>query len=225
MAFQTEALIVGGGPAGLAAAIALRQRGVDCTVVEARSGGTLDKACGEGLMPDSRKVLADLGVPLTEADGHLFRGIRFTAPCATVAAEFHGGTGIGIRRPRLHALLADRAASLGARLLFGSHVRLQNSRRDASGCLTVEVDGAPVLCRWIVAADGQASTVRTWAGLDAVHRRPVRYGFRLPFRVAPWSDYVEVHWGAHGQLYVTPVAPDCVCAAYITRNPRPHQVD
>ena len=32
----TEVLIVGGGPAGLAASIALRQRGIDCTVVEAR---------------------------------------------------------------------------------------------------------------------------------------------------------------------------------------------
>ena len=33
------ALIVGGGPAGLAAAIALRQRGIACTVVEARGSG------------------------------------------------------------------------------------------------------------------------------------------------------------------------------------------
>src|ERR1035437_5187688 len=73
---STEALIVGGGPAGLAAAIALRQRGIDCTVVEARMPG-IDKACGEGLMPDSREALAQLGVTLTESDGQVFRGIRF----------------------------------------------------------------------------------------------------------------------------------------------------
>ena len=71
----TQALIVGGGPAGLAASIALRQRGINCTVIEARPT-PIDKACGEGLMPDSRETLAQLGVHLDERDGHLFRGIR-----------------------------------------------------------------------------------------------------------------------------------------------------
>jgi len=32
---STDVLILGGGPAGLAAAIALRQKGIDCLVVEA----------------------------------------------------------------------------------------------------------------------------------------------------------------------------------------------
>ena len=70
-AATTEVLIVGGGPAGLAAAIALRQRGIDCTVVEACPAG-IDKACGEGLMPDSRDTLARLGISLAAAIGYHF---------------------------------------------------------------------------------------------------------------------------------------------------------
>ena len=226
----TEVLIVGGGPAGLAAAIALCQRGIDCIVIEARAAAGIDKACGEGLMPDSRETLAQLGITLDQRDGHLFRGIRFANSVHSVDANFPRGQGIGVRRPHLHALLSARAHQAGAHLLWNSHIQLS-----AAGLSTEEpktnldssqphrtalVNGQPVRYRWLVGADGQASTVRRWAGLDRARMRSLRFGFRTHYRVAPWSEFVEVHWGPHGQLYVTPVAPDCVCVASITRNPR-----
>src|SRR5438477_11843599 len=86
----TEALIIGGGPAGLAASIALRQRGIDCTVVEARKPA-IDKACGEGLMPDSRETLAQRGATLASADGRAFRGIRSSDAPHTVDPRFPCG--------------------------------------------------------------------------------------------------------------------------------------
>ena len=219
----TEVLIVGGGPAGLAASIALRQRGIDCTVVEARSPG-IDKACGEGLMPDSRESLAQLGVTLSESDGQVFRGIRFENSVHRVDAYFPSGEGIGVRRPHLHRLLETRAKECGARLLFDSHVQLPgaNSKSDShsDAYRTAFVNGEPLRFRWLVGADGQASSVRKWAGLDRTRTRSLRYGFRTHYRVARWSDFVELHWGRGGQLYVTPVAPDCVCVVYITRDPR-----
>jgi menaquinone-9 beta-reductase len=219
----TEVLIIGGGPAGLAASIALRQRGIDCTVVEARSPG-IDKACGEGLMPDSRESLAQLGLTLSESDGESFRGIRFENSVHRVDAYFPSGEGIGVRRPHLHTLLETRAKECGARLLFNSHVRLpsSNSKSDShSGAYrTAFVNAEHLRFRWLIGADGQASSVRKWAGLERTRTRSLRYGFRTHYRVAPWSDFVEVHWGRGGQLYVTPVAPDCVCVVYITRDPR-----
>src|SRR5699024_2593374 len=33
-----------------------------------------------------------------------------------------------------------------------------------------------------------------------------RVGLRRHFRIAPWTDFVEVHWGRGGEAYVTPVA-------------------
>lgn len=225
----TDVLIVGGGPAGLATSIALRQRGIDCAVVEARPP-VIDKACGEGLMPDSRDTLAQLGVSLTEADGHLFRGIRFENSSHHVDAFFPTGEGIGVRRPHLHSLLANRAHEAGARLLWNSHVQLNPGGPDVDpdfnadalteSRYTAIVNGQPVRYRWLVGADGQASSVRKWAGLDSASKRTLRYGFRTHYRVAPWSDFVEIHWGRGGQLYVTPVSADCVCVVFITRNAR-----
>jgi flavin-dependent dehydrogenase len=38
--------------------------------------------------------------------------------------------------------------------------------------------------------------------------------------VAPWSEFVEVYWTDHGQLYVTPIGNEEVCVALITHEPR-----
>ncbi len=76
MALASDVLVLGGGPAGLAAAIALRQSGVDVLLADALVP-PIDKACGEGIMPDSRRQLAQLGVDLNCAHGAAFHGIRF----------------------------------------------------------------------------------------------------------------------------------------------------
>ena len=57
MTFDTDVFILGGGPAGLAAAIAARQTGLRVTVADARCP-PIDKVCGEGLMPDSLAAAA-----------------------------------------------------------------------------------------------------------------------------------------------------------------------
>src|ERR1044071_9947152 len=53
---NTDAVIVGGGPAGLAAAIALRVRGLEVVLADAAIP-PIEKACGEGLMPDGVAAL------------------------------------------------------------------------------------------------------------------------------------------------------------------------
>ena len=54
-----DAVVVGGGPAGLATAIELTRRGAKVTVVDAAEPGA-DKACGEGLMPDGVSRLEEV---------------------------------------------------------------------------------------------------------------------------------------------------------------------
>ena len=77
-----------------------------------------------------------------------------------------------------------------------------------------------VSCRWIIAADGQNSQVRQWAGLDRGQPQETRYGFRQHFRVAPWTGFVEVYWGNNCQIVVTPVRRDEVCLVATSRSPK-----
>jgi flavin-dependent dehydrogenase len=198
---NADVLVIGGGPAGLAAAIAARRRGFDVLVADG-AVPPIDKACGEGVMPDGIEAACALGLDLGPA-GHSFRGIRFVGSGTSVQADFPHGNGLGVRRTALHALMLERAESLGVRFAWGTQVTSLERLR----------------ARWIVGADGSQSRVRRWAGLDACVRDSRRYGFRRHFRVAPWSEYMQIHWGVDCQMYVTPVGPHEVCAVLISRDP------
>ena len=108
---NTDVLIVGGGPAGLAAAIAARQKGFEVIVAD-RNRPAIDKSCGEGLMADGVEALRELGVHIPAAESFSFRGIRFVGSTSRIEASFQFTRGVGVRRTTLHRLLLDRAASL-----------------------------------------------------------------------------------------------------------------
>jgi flavin-dependent dehydrogenase len=207
---QAEVLVAGGGPAGLAAAIAARQAGFQVTVVDCAQP-PIDKACGEGIMPDGLAALRQLGVRIGPGQAAPFRGIRFLNDDDRVEADFPHGTGYGIRRTVLHQLLIDRATELGASLYWGARI----TGLSAQG---VAIGGQHVGCRWLVCADGYNSLLRRSAGLDVSRSAQRRFGFRRHYRLAPWSELVEVHWGNCGQMYVTPVSDNEICVAFITRS-------
>ncbi len=208
---QTEVLVAGGGPAGLATAIAVRQAGFEVAVVDCAQP-PIDKACGEGIMPDGLAALRQLGVQIGPGQAALFRGIRFLNDDDHVEAEFPHGVGYGIRRTVLHQLLIDRATEAGASLYWRARI----TGVSAQG---VVIGGQHVGYRWLICADGHNSLLRRSAGLDASHSAQKRFGFRRHYRVMPWSDFVEVHWSDCGQMYVTPVSDDEICVAFITRKP------
>lgn len=53
-------------------------------------------------------------------------------------------------------------------------------------------------------------------GLELPDRRPRRYGLRQHYQIAPWTDFVEVHWAAGGEAYVTPVGENLVGVAVLS---------
>jgi flavin-dependent dehydrogenase len=198
-----DLLVAGGGPVGLAVAVRARLAGLSVAVVEPRAT-PVDKACGEGLMPSAVRALRDIGV---EVDGRPFTGIRYIAGQRRVQAYFDDGPGLGVRRTSLHAALAARAEAVGVQRIAG-RVEQITQQPDL-------VEAAGVSARWLVAADGLHSSVRRSIGLATPSRGAARYGLRRHFRVAPWTDLVEVYWSADAEAYVTPVGDDLVGVALL----------
>ena len=172
----------------------------------------MDKACGEGIMPDGIASARALGIPLEQACGQPFRGIRFVENGVSAEADFPNGNGLGVRRTALHDLMTACAVDAGVRLLWDARVTGFTGE-------SVMVDDRPVRSGWIVGADGGNSITRRWAGLDEFERDSRRFAFRRHYRAAPWSDFMEIHWGEGCQMYITPVASSEVCVVLISRDP------
>ena len=213
---HTDVFVIGGGPAGLAAAIAARQNGLQVTVADG-AAAPIDKSCGEGLLPEGVRALRALGVTIGRDDAYSLVGIRFWNGAVNVSADFPISQGLGIRRTTLHSRMIQRADECGARLLWRCPVK---------GITETGVHhaGGFTRARWIVGADGSSSLVRRWSGLDIGTPESARFGFRQHFRVAPWSDHIEVHWTDYGQIYVTPVSREEVSVAVISRK-TPARID
>jgi flavin-dependent dehydrogenase len=111
----------------------------------------------------------------------------------------------------LHELLAQKAKQSGVKLLWNTPV----SGVSAEG---VRVAGRVVPARWILGADGAGSRIRKWSGLEANRGRAQRYATRRHYRVRPWADRVEIHWGERAQAYVTPISGEEVCIVMIARQ-------
>ena len=200
-----DVLVVGGGPIGLATACYAAEAGLSAVVAEPR-GGPIDKACGEGLMPPAVAALRALGV---DPEGRRLRGIRYRDPEHSVDAEFRSGPGRGVRRTVLHSALGGRAEAAGIEVL---PERITEFRQFAGG-----VQAAGITARYLVAADGLHSPIRRFCGLEPAPAPPrhARYGLRRHFQAAPWTDFVEVHWSAGSEAYVTPVDDGLVGVAIL----------
>ena len=204
--YDADLLIAGGGPGGLAAALHARRHGLSVIVAEPRED-TIDKACGEGLMPGGLAALASLGV---DPAGMPLRGIAYLSEHRRAEAPFRGGPGRGVRRTTLHATLASSAKERDTEWIS---TRITTVDQDAHGIMA-----ADVRTKWLIGADGLHSAVRRAVGINAVAGMPRRYGVRWHYRVPAWSDFVEVHWSRWGEAYVTPVEPELVGVAILSSH-------
>ncbi len=198
-----DAVVVGGGPAGLAFAIAGAALGLDVTVLERRAG-PVDKACGEGLLPAGVRALERLGARphLAPDDTAPIAEIRWIEPGRDVARlRLPPPGGLGIRRTALSAALLARAREAGVEVV--EQVEVTGHRREPDRIWAV-ARGGDVPARVLVAADGLGSPTRRREGLEAPAPRRPRFGVRRHIAVPPWADAVEVHFGDGAEAYVTP---------------------
>jgi len=217
-----KVLIVGCGIGGLATALSLHERGIDCELYE-RSSGIRELGVGINTLPHAIKELADLGL-LDQLDAV---GVRTHELIMTnrlgqqIWRELRGvdaGYAVpqfSIHRGRLQGVLYDAVrARLGAEAVHVGH-RLTGFEQDAGGVRAyfVDHDGRPLTVATgdvLVGADGIHSTVRAALYPD---EGPPRWNGVMMWRGAhDWPAFLTgrsmiVAGGTAAKLVLYPIGP------------------
>jgi geranylgeranyl reductase family protein len=149
-------IVVGAGPAGCAAAIALAQRGVRGVVLIDRSRFPRQKTCGSAVSPLGLRVLTELGV---ESDvrhrASAIHSLLLTTP-GNRRIQLRGGeAALVLLRKEFDQLLVDRARALGVKFIDGVAV---TGLVDEEGRIAgVRTGGDEMRARYVVCADGAHS--------------------------------------------------------------------
>ncbi len=190
MAAVSTVLVVGGGAAGCATAIALARAGVAVELVELKNDVT---AVGSGitLQGNALRVLRDLGVyDDVAAGGFGFDTLGLRAPDGTVLVEMSdartGGEDlpatVGARRADLARVLMSRAREVGVTIRLATTVETLD--QDDQGVDVSFSDGSSGRYDVVVGADGVRSHVRDLLGVE-VDIAPVGMGIWRVFTQRP----------------------------------------
>jgi salicylate hydroxylase len=219
--------IIGAGIGGLAAAIALRQRGFEVALYE-RSQELGEVGAGLQIGPNGVKVLRALGLedelmrnafePLSIMSVTWDEGrLRFRQPLKAVAREKYGAPYMSAYRPDLHNMLrraaGDTPIHLGRHCIGADTVNGTAVARFA--------DGASAEADIVVGADGIRSAIRAQHFGDGAPRFTEMMAWRaivpmecVPTRIGPGGEVAVPHgeyfgWiGPNGHVICYPIGVD-----------------
>ncbi len=196
---DVDVLVVGGGPAGSAAAVALARAGREVVIVD-KSTFPRDKICGDGLTSGALQRLEEIGVePGRVASWQTLDTMKVVTPTGearTLPFPAGAGTYAAVaRRIDLDAEVLDAARRAGATVHEGHALCQVREPGSADAPFEGSITGlGSVRARHVIGADGMWSPLRKAMGLATPGYRGECHAFRqyLTNVAAPAREHLWV---------------------------------
>jgi len=213
---QVDVAIIGGGPAGLACGWKAAKFGLSTLLFEPKKG-SVEKPCGEGIMPGALDVLEVMGIPHHRKVCRPFPGIRYFVSGAKPLAIDFPQCGRAYPRPILDALMREQLESEPGVSIVAQKAKVE---RLSGGFQITTADGTHIQSRWLIVADGAGGQCARWMRGPAELLGP-RLGLRTRHKDLRNLDRVEIHLGHGVDFYLTPLPDGLVNAALMIEDPPP----
>ena len=226
-----DAVVLGGGPAGAAAAIALARAGLRALMIEESDYGAF--RIGETVPPDLRSVLRELGAWESFArDGHLpssGNGSAWGSGELEVRDAFLDPRGHGwhLDRARFDATLAEEAERAGARVQTRTRL-IQCEREGEAWSLLLEGPaGARRLSAGVIVdASGRGAAFARRRGARRLHRDRLVASFAVfswPAGGAPADFHTLIEAAEDGWWYTARLPGDCAVVSWMSDSDLVHR--
>ncbi|HEX6764264.1 MAG TPA: tryptophan 7-halogenase [Polyangiaceae bacterium] len=221
-----DVVVAGAGPAGSAAALALRAHGLDVALVD--DGRTCDRRMGESLSSAARFALDDLDlwesfVRANWCPSYVVRSSWAGELRERSASEGDGIPDYHLDRGRFDAWLVSRAVERGAVFVGSSRVsaaHFDEKRQRWNVTLSAPGGRKSFEASYLVDGTGRSATLsRRLGAVRSVHDRLV--GISRFFRNAAWEPAVVIEATRDGWWYTAPVPGNEIVALFVTyaKNP------
>ncbi|MCE5312479.1 MAG: geranylgeranyl reductase family protein [Nitrospiraceae bacterium] len=159
---RTQALVIGGGPAGASAGRSLAQSGIDTIILERDFSYT--KPCG-GAIPSS--AIAELGIPERVIRNKVTKIKVFSPRGESVSIDLTGGTFCITERHELDSSLRQAASENGASIIESEFIRFEKTGKQVVSLARDRKTGEElrITSDYVIACDGITFRAASSAGL------------------------------------------------------------
>ena len=195
---ETGVVVIGAGVAGCAAAITLRQAGIEVTLVD-KASGSPQRFCGEFVSGEALDSLDELGVSgqVASMGPTRVRRLRMHTMAGCRYELLLGREGLGLSRRALDSTLLRRAVELGARPMMGARVLAIDGNEESGYRVRVtgesESQQTVIHSKAVIGAYGKRSAIDRILGRNFVRQSNPYIGVKCHFRGAARVDRVELY--------------------------------
>jgi flavin-dependent dehydrogenase len=209
------ALVLGGGLAGLAAALDLTGRGHHVVVIERRHY-PFHRVCGEYVSNEVLPYLCRLGADPAALAPAAIGQFRLSSPAGRLLASPLDLGGFGVSRYALDDFLYQRAVAAGVEFIFATVADVAFEAATDQHRVTL-ADGRHLLASLVLGTYGKRSALDRQLGRSFfTHRSPylgVKYHLRLPGFA---RNVIELHNFKDGYAGISAIEGDKLCFCYLT---------